>query len=966
MKKIKNKVLSLIPIATTAVAIPSAVGVSSNEKIDKTNEVKQSASRSSNLSLDEMTKSYLSQAGTVTQRTFYGDVNKASSQNEFNTINLDLLKDASTGQVDRAYKTLTDSYTTNIDEAKKSYLQNPVVKWSDRNGNVFDSEYEAKEAMLYNSDAFTNPVAYYEVSDYSRLDQLNNPKVVKINPFNATDLDALKEIAIKNMYNSRSNFRIERNVATNDQYSVSNFTGKTTAEINSSVSVITSYITKLIKENMWINVDVRPRPDREYVPLSYDAGYGVATQNVRMIFEKQEYADNKSMGADYNTIINDSEYFTSKDRFKQIYNIGYNKFGTFSWSPIAEAWIKPNVTVFGGQRFSVLLKDQDKIASKYKYGLSNYSIDFLGAGSKVNAYFDLGFNQNQYDSKLKADSNFFSQRSQRAEYVKGQVQGYVKSELQKIGYSASEATTLSNEIADETKNVMLQNIIGNSNVSVSGVKSKVQTKAALDKLDSIILDKINSNLQAKGKATLTQSLVNKLAAKHQTQEQANNNNVIYTITYNGQPLFKIDSTIFGTLYSTEKFKHAPQDAVNEYFKQQLNTNHDTFVRSLKARLTNVSNSAISNNGNFTRLTKTAVDNYSTNYKQNTFRLVAANNNNGFDPSIQKLDESVYASQNINKTALEKSLNRRESDDKGYLNNDFGTYEAMYQYNKMLEKALSNTNASTALKESVKNNAIKNTNDIVVLFDKDKTPATIKYGEYLHYGHKFNEALSNDQVNVVGSIEKRSYEIGIEGLNIPSKQYTYFDYDGNVLLSGVVDQINGSYEVAAQQLYDNALNKIVVPASTDYIFYTDINNNKELIENKISNLYVLKISSNSELRAGIDRYYGFRRYDDLYNYTRNYIALTSGGSNNTITTGDNSSQILAGILTAIAVITISEVAFFITAYAVQNRHNYQAGKKFNALMQKMENKKIDRQINKNNRIETKESPNLNLNYKLKLK
>ncbi len=972
MKKTKNKkILTLMPIFAFVIAIPSAFtvyGIANANEDSISNISRSTASLEKVLDVDQVTKDFLSQPGVVTKRTFYGDISKATSKNDFNNINIDLLKDAETGNVEKAYKTLTDNYTPNVEEAKKSYLKNPIIKWTDKNGNYFDSEYEAKDAMLNKAEQFTNPVAYYEVKDYSNVDSLGNPAIVKINPFSKKDLEALKNIAIRNMLKDNSDFSIQRmSTKSSNLFIFDDYQGKSTEVISSEVNRITQGLTNIIKKNLWINVDVTPVADRPQIALKYiDGGGWTHTGIAEFYFDKHNNVDPSVIGSDYQNIINDSHFLTNYDSLKQKFDVHYDKFGTAGWTPAAHITTKGNQNIFGGQSFNVRMRNDYKILKKFSHSIGNGAVDFAGKGNLVNVYFDLSFNQNKLQDKLHNDTAFHQMLTSKAAYVKEEAFKYLKVELIKVGYTDAEASDLATSFAEESQKLILEDVIGNEVLKANSIKSSEQTRIALDKLDSIILNKLNSNLLVNSKPSVNDSFRSILTKKYQTQETVDSNEVIYTINYNGQPLFKFENQYISKLYSNELFKRHPLAAVKESMHDGLNNgNYDAFVTELKSKLVNVSNSVDLRNANNNGLTKNSIDNIN-NQNNKAFKLTSVNNNNtnGFDADIHLINEDIYSTNGVNKESLQMSLKRREDDSIGFLQSNFGAFESMYQYNKSLIETLNTKNPSDALKMSVRNNAVTSNSDIIVLFDKDKTMATVKYGEYLNYGFKFNEGLADGKIKVLSSMEKRAYEIGAEGLNVPSKYYTYFDYDGNVLLSAVVDQVDGSYDAAANQVYQNALNKINVPASNEFIYYSSANGERELVKNEISNIYVLKITPKTSLRNEKSYYYGFTKYQDMFNYAKEYITISSDANPDISIPSDPSKPIVtnrldamwSGVITSISLIAISEIIFFITLFIMINRNEFNSNARIKQLVKK---------INKESKKANKKAGTTNINTKPKL-
>lgn len=190
MKKTKNKLLSIIPTATAAIAPAGALLNQNTENAEENieNDVQNvtqnkynltSINKISNLdqnisfngkqypSIDDVVKDFLSKEGVVTNKTFIGDVKNATSVNEYNTIDILKLADPQQGRLENVYKTLGGEYTSDLEKAKRSYLQTPIVKWTDNKGNYYDSEMEAISATMGNDNRSTSSVAYYEITDYS-------------------------------------------------------------------------------------------------------------------------------------------------------------------------------------------------------------------------------------------------------------------------------------------------------------------------------------------------------------------------------------------------------------------------------------------------------------------------------------------------------------------------------------------------------------------------------------------------------------------------------------------------------------------------------------------------------------------------------------------------------------------------------------------------------------------------------
>ncbi len=832
-------------------------------------------------------ETYASNPQNVTEKMFLGDVIDATSiTNKYETVNLSKLREYDLTKVTKAYKTLTDSYVSSIEEAKKSYLKEPVIAWTDNNGLIFDSEGEAEEHILDNT--FTSPVNYYEIKDYANKDSNGNPRTVKINPLNKTDLAALKRIAAENALINDSGFTISRMQSDADGvYASNDFKGKSDQEIDSIVSQWTNGITNLVKKNIWLNNNVVAIPDVSTIVGWIRTGFAnVKQMNFAVNYSVNTDPKNSSLGVDYDTYIKDSEYMTDKDKFAQKFDVYYDKrWNNKSKVPYRNAKIKGGQSIFGGQWFDFRLLDNQE-DTMYTLGHTDSwmgeDVSFLGFGKQSNVFFSFNPNQEQF-AKVLEDPTAKANWDQKAIEVYNQVRTYIQQNF-KTYFNDTEINDILNSIHQSILDSITKKIIEKDNIWINHAKSSSQVRSGLDKIDGIVLNKINEAYKAKKGQTFSDMLREKVASKEQYVENKENNEIIYTIDYNGVPLFKMEKSLLDSLYTNSaEFKYQPLDQVKKLLSNSLKQNYQNAVKNITNSLTNISNSfsktASPTNGLVidTKLTKTAVDNYSGSSKQNNFGLVTKSitNNFGSNYSSKFIDESQFNGFGLNAQTLAKNLNAKDADDESLLYTRNGTFQAIYNYNKNLERYLSQKSPSQIQISTLTSNHLSDANDIVWLFNKDKTPLQIKYSEYFDNKYKFNQSLSDDSVSLVKSIESKERQIVANKLNKPTKVVVVKDYNGNIINFESVNGnaiTNDGYATSKEQALENAKNQVDVKESLDYVFYNETDGTQTLLKNKVTKLNVLSINNN-----GTTSTYGFLKYQDLYNYLFDYIKLNSEGN-----------------------------------------------------------------------------------------
>lgn len=815
---------------------------------------------------------YLSSAnGNVDYRTYVGDLNFATSVgNPYKTVDLSKLRVKDDSKIESAYKTLTDKYVSNINDAKKTYVKEPIVQWTDNNGRFFDSEQEAKNAMSY--DGYTSPISFYEVND-----EFRNNKNVKINPLNKKDNDELKRIAIYNAANN-GDFSLSRLEAkTNQNYAFSNKEGKSIGEIkNITNSIIQGYVD-IIKDGLWLNASIDVKSDVKELPV-YTGGSKMEILNTEYATESNPENINKEVS--YSQFLNDAKYLVNIDALKEKFDLAGMKPLFGNTDIYKDARMKKDQTIFGGQKYNFLFVNAPQLIAFYYVAFGPDSIGFLGDSSRVNAYFDFGVNQSKFAELMNSNAQFKNQRQEKANETVKKANEYLKTKLLEVTsnqFPTANIDKMISSIQEQAKKLLVEKIIPDNSKVASSAKSITTVEEGLKNvIDQKIIKELNNSFTSTNAGkTIDSEINNILSSIFQTNEDKNKNDAIYTINYNDQPLYWIDKSAFSELYSIDEFKKNPLNTLKNYFLNGVkSSNSSEFVEKFLPKLTNISNSLenkVSDSKPSNIITWNTI-----NEKDSKKNSILQLETKQISVTDQKLDnfknnfisQSEFSKYYVSDNDLNKALNKKETDDISYLNNKWGTFEAVYQYNKSLQKILTKKEVSPFQQQKLTENTVKDGKEIVSLFNKDKTQKTIRYAEYFDSGFKFNESLSNNDVELIFSEEKKEKLINSTGLNKPTKVLTIKDYDGNILASESVDGTNN--EVEKEQLMQNALNKVQVSASSDYIFYKDSENSKILLKNSYNKLNTLKIRGSS----GKTIEYGFANYNDMYNYLVDYIKLNS--------------------------------------------------------------------------------------------
>lgn len=656
----------------------------------------------------------------VQSKEYLGDISSAISATNHNAIDTSKLieKNSETmSKINKAYKTLSGGYTSSYRTAQESYVKDRTFTYRDNQGNEFDSELDAINSIKSDYDSYSNDVAYYTVKDYSKKDGSGNPTNVNINPLNKEDVETLKSLAVRNIGTTDSGFTVNRYLNTNKAYGANDFVGETNAQVQSRINSILTDVSDIVKHNLWLNTSLSVTPDKK------TAGWSGVSHTEQINWTVK--GNDKSVGQTFGDMVTDARYLTSNDLLTQKFDKEYPLVTwRLGWHPFAN--LKSKGKSMFGTSYDITLDNGVSIFTQNEHRFNNLSnsykqADFLGAGNWVNGYFSLSWNQDELLNKMQKESGFATYIYTMAEKVRKETVNYLKTELSKLGTVDSTVEATINSLANSSRDLITKKIFNSTDYSVTSLKNVGQIRQKFQALNTTIVNLLDGNSK-----TLSNLVTKFVEQKYQTTETQNNNNVIYTIDYNNVPLFWIQKDAFKDIVSTEDFKAKPLSAVKTYFNNQLKSNFTGFSNSLVNNLKNVSNSLNVSSSKFNGFSADAITNYNDSAKKVSSIKLGSSNVTNF--SVKKVDDSVLSSNGINTSSLNKVLNLKEEDAAGNLNSSYGTYQAIYGYNKDLDKYSKLTNVSDAMKQEVTKNAITDPNDIVVLYAKDKTPQMIRYGK----------------------------------------------------------------------------------------------------------------------------------------------------------------------------------------------------------------------------------------------
>lgn len=366
---------------------------------------------------------------------------------------------------------------------------------------------------------------------------------------------------------------------------------------------------------------------------------------------------------------------------------------------------------------------------------------------------------------------------------------------------------------------------------------------------------LNNNLIEPIKYILNQAFAN--------DDLYNNKDTLYVVEYNESPLYHIN---LNDLKITNNKNLDEQKIVkNELINtSNIATGDNKLSSYLETSLVNVSNNIFfdPNSSNPKYLIK------SDSVIEQKQKLI------NFDQDINSrflIDSNEMKSTfNVDDKQLLGRLNMRPQDDVNLLKNSYGILQSIYYYNNGMKRYSEDT-----IPDELRKNMVTSVNDIPVLWESDKMLESTYYGEYLSKKSDINAPLHN-------SNKKSVYNSKVELNNAidsmlqlkPIQLFVIKDHFNNIINFEYLDKnlniangkpISDGYGTNEETAYQNALNKIVMYADTDYVFYDN-----KLTTNEVNRLYTLDFKNLTNTTS----IYTFIKYEYMYKYLYDYVKLNS--------------------------------------------------------------------------------------------
>lgn len=225
MKKNLKKIIMTSSIASIGLVSSASIfgAINNNNSTNIISKSMNNATQQKSITFNGKTYNSIEEAiveyekTNVSVESYIGDFLGASvSGSNYTKIYLDknVVHKNDYSKIKTAYLTSYGKSTMDVNESKKSYVEQPTAAYKDQYGNIFYTERDA-----INSNAKTlafGSISYYEINDYSKSE--SNPRKVNINPMNKNDLLELKKLAILNIGKKNSSFAINYLYANENPY----------------------------------------------------------------------------------------------------------------------------------------------------------------------------------------------------------------------------------------------------------------------------------------------------------------------------------------------------------------------------------------------------------------------------------------------------------------------------------------------------------------------------------------------------------------------------------------------------------------------------------------------------------------------------------------------------------------------------------------------------------------------------
>ena len=797
-------------------------------------------------SLDDITNELVNNNKYINDDLYYGNAKNAIFDHQTNQININQLKKFDQNRVSAAYLNAFGGYEQDFNKAKKSFVNEGLVKYKyqDTNGVLHSSYAEAQREIL--KGIKIDETVFYEVHDEKEN------KTVKINPLNQEDINKMKAITLSNATHSASNPSTANTFGVMPMFN----TAKSNSETDNFVS---------LSSDSWLNNLYTQTPNNFIAEIIGDfqkAITGVFENSHFTATVKFNYSDANKMEYYLKAITNiagtDLPKIIYNPRNNQqvteieFYNVPYKLLNHFDVFLNRNTWEeknhKPNEYGVGRSTqlhnglshradkltFTNFLERKGKFELLYQgedgYGISGINTKILTPGTYNNHQLDFDVNF-QLEETSKDDNTFEKTPIQNK-------RGFLELVKSKISWLMD--TKENNAIEDPLKK-MEQNFKNNLFLLFADILFKDEqllenyfyvTYKYNNGSDSNNINYLKTILDNLNK--VIENIVNKTLID--TYFLGFYKNMNYFLTYKKSPIFKIDDK-FSIKYFIE----------GEYFYQTYLNEFNEGPNDLLKSLSNISNN-ISKDGN------------------------SISSNNSFVKIDLKDDGLFSIKTNEYQGSLFPEDNSSSGDDPKPTYNNFDY--ALNSYNKNLKEL--KAKYSNQLPETIKNKLILNTNDILVLTES-ATNVGIKmsnlyYGEFLSLVYDFNESLSKTNGNKKIFYNQPELELVKSTSNKinPAKVIIIYDLLGNVINPGIQLSDDLAMETTSDAMYDsertildNIYRTLIVKNDPNKIYYKNDNQTYTLLDYETN--FVYKLSYNNKTHY-------FLTYKDAWLYLRDIIRL----------------------------------------------------------------------------------------------
>ncbi|WP_412031954.1 hypothetical protein [Malacoplasma muris] len=858
--------------------------------------------------LEDATNDYLYTNKSIKDEFVIGDLQNSIIDIETNRINYLKLKPYDVSKLKKAYKTANGKYTQDYLTAKKSYVNNGLIKqgYDDFNGNIFSTIEEASQSIRNHTTKIGTP--YYELQDST-----NGGKLVKINPLNATDIDKVKEIAINDVLNPTTTNQFKLNIRLKNKDNNFQYINDSASSGNSYDSLYgKNSVTKLrdtFAKNMLDNIknkvndflasDKNTKKEYEVNVKVEHRTYGSAwgTERARYIFDingkrqevmnlkfnlsdimkvkfyldgKKGYTDSKKMrntllafldadtlnyssvnGLDKTIRVKQHTIFlVPNDLAEEAINVKVGNNPIFS-----SLYVGSDEGGTGGIDFRLLNHGSEDLNKQYNLGDIRYNLDFT-------------FNPNFWNTLINDLKNYLCDLNMiKSVFVESFPQEYNGIDPNSFFDNIVNVNDYKNFIDKLLENNRDLFTFMNLKKSVDGKPNRANGFDINEKYTDIG-NRWNTRHDAIYEELERQRNRLKDALRHLDLD-------VSRMTKNDK-LNEFFNLTFGYDFGKQEVDAKKMELTIDYNNQPIFSLTDDFIKLVNVSQNNSSDKSYLRQRIIKHLDKNRDKNYLINVsnkfsnlnglyvnKNSNSNLISidATNKSTIDEFINGYKELInfYTIENfkdelINKTSL-------LIDSQNPLSSNLGIILALYSYHKrIIDPNFNNSQASK--------NLLKDSSNILVLKKDNGSLLDIKYGEIVGTSTSINEPLSNDKKNKISiNQQELNQYIALHTSLTPAKVVVIYDLDNNIVNSDFSIDGNGygdgSYD-SEQTIIDNALNTLIFNQDAEYVYYVD-NNQETLVKNSVNQIYSLSLN---------DKIYYYPTFKDARNELKEYINLNA--------------------------------------------------------------------------------------------